>query len=574
LPVHNSDIANILNEVADLLDIQDANRFRVRAYRNAASTIERHPQSMADMLDEGQDLSEIHGIGEDLASKIEEIVETGSLEQLEELRQESAPELAELLKIPGLGPKRVQSLHDELGITSTDELAKAAQEQRIRKIEGFGEKTEQDILEKVERGQESKERTRYDIAEQYVEPLLDYLRSHDAADKVTVAGSYRRRKETVGDLDIIITSDEGAAVIDHFVEFEDVEDIVSQGETRSTVILRNGLQVDLRVVPKESYGAALHYFTGSKAHNIHLRNEALDQGLKVNEYGIFDEDDKQLAGETEKDFYAFFDLPVIPPELREKRGEYEATREGKLPELVTLDDIQGDLHAHSTYSDGRNTIQKMAEAAQEKGYAYLAITDHSPYLAMNQGVDADKLAKQIDEIDKLNEGYDGFTLLKAVEVDILEDGSLDLPDDILQQLDFCICSIHSHFNLSEKKQTERVLRAMDNPNFNIMGHPTGRKIGQRPGYALDIERIMEKCLENGCYLEINSQPDRLDIDDRYSKMAKDMGLKLAVSTDAHVTTALDHMRLGVYQARRGWLEADDVLNTYPLDRLLKSLKRS
>jgi DNA polymerase (family 10) len=515
---------------------------------------------MADLLDEDQDLTELSGIGEDLAGKIEEIVKTGGLRQLEQIKQRTPAALAQMLKIEGLGPKRVQQLYEELEITSLNKLEEAAEDGRIRELEGFGPKTEESILKDLSRKDLDEERKRLNVAEEMARPLVAYLKDIQGVERVEVAGSYRRRKETVGDLDVLAISKTGEETIQRFVEYEDVDETVSQGETRSTVVFRSGLQVDLRVVPKESYGAALFYFTGSKDHNIAVRNLALDQGLKVNEYGVF-RDEERIAGENEDGIYELFDLHYVPPELREDRGELAAAREGRLPALVTLDDIRGDLQMHTTGSDGDASLEEMARAALDHGYEYVAITDHSPRVAVAQGLDAEALAQQIDEIDRLNDELEGLTILKAIEVDILEDGSLDLPDGILSRLDLRVCSVHSYFGLSREKQTERIIRAMDNPNFNILAHPTGRRIGERSAYDVDLEQVIEAALERGCFLEINAQPERLDLDDVQAKMAKDMGLMLAINTDAHSVAELDYMRFGVGQARRGWLEADDVLNT-------------
>jgi DNA polymerase (family 10) len=383
---------------------------------------------------------------------------------------------------------------------------------------------------------------------------------------VEAAGSYRRKKETVGDLDILAISDTGEEVISKFVKYEDVEEVVSQGETRSTVVFKSGLHVDLRVVEEESYGAALLYFTGSKQHNITLRNMALDKGLKINEYGVWDTtgespEQEQIAGETEEEIYALFDLPWIPPELREARGEVEAAQQGGLPDLITPDDVRGDLQSHTTASDGRASLEEMARAARALGREYLAVTDHSAYIGVTQGLEADDLEERIEEIERLNEDFEDIAILKGIEVDIMEDGSLDLPDDVLERLDVVIFAVHSHFDLPADKQTERIIRAMDNPNSNILAHPTARQIEKRPAYEVDIGRLMDAALERGCFLELNAQPDRLDLDDVYCKMAKERGLKIAVSTDAHGTEELKFIRFGVYQARRGWLEPDDVLNT-------------
>lgn len=561
MPVQNSEIAQIFYQVADLLEIEGANEFRVRAYRDAARTVATLPRSASEMMEADEDLEELPGIGADLAGKIEEIVETGGLEQLEGLEERVPPQLGRMLKISSLGPKRVKKLHEELGVTTFEELETAAEDEEIRTIKGLGPKIEGEILEDLKRTGYEEERTLLMVAEQAVEPLIDYLRKHENVNRVAAAGSYRRRKETVGDFDILATSDKLEEVMDHFVNYEDVDRIISQGETRSTVVLRSGLQVDLRVVGQDNYGAALLYFTGSANHNIKLRNMALDKKLKINEYGVFTEDDERIAGETEQEVYDLFDLPVIQPELREDRGEIEAAQGGNLPDLVTLDDICGDLQCHTTASDGHASLKEMAQAAKDLGYEYLAITDHSKFIGITQGLDADELAEQIDEIDRLNDDFDGFRILKAIEVDILEDGSLALPDDILEKLDLRVCSVHTHMKLSREKQTDRVIRAMDNPNFNILAHPTSRKLGERDAIEIDMDRVMEAALDRGCILEVNAQPDRLDLNDVYCRQAREMGLKLAISTDAHRVNALPYMRFGVWQARRGWLEPKDVINT-------------
>jgi DNA polymerase (family 10) len=572
VPVYNSDVSEIFRQVADLLEIEGANQYRVRAYRNAARTIGTLSEDIVDMVEEGQDLTELSGIGEDMAGKIKEIVKTGDLAQLGEIKSRTPPALAEMLKIEGLGPKRVQTLYKELDITDLGELEEKAKSGTVRELEGFGEKTEQKIIDSLEKERQEEKRTRLNIAEELVEPLVDHLKAIEGVQQVKVAGSYRRRKETVGDLDILATGAEGEEIIGSFVDYEDVEEVLSQGETRSTVLLRRDIQVDLRVVAQESYGAALLYFTGSKAHNIELRNMALDEGRKVNEYGVF-EDEERIAGETETEIYELFDLPYIEPELRENRGEIEAAQNGELPDLVTLEDIRGDLQCHTTDSDGHASMKEMAQAAQERGYDYLAITDHSSHIGVTQGLNADALAQQIEEVERLNEELDGIRILKASEVDILEDGSLDLPDEILEKLDVCVCSIHSHFDLSRDQQAERIIRAMDNPNFNILAHPTGRRIHERAPYEVNMQRLLEAALERGCFLEVNAQPDRLDLKDVDAKLAQEIGVKLAISTDAHRPAELEYMRFGVGQARRGWLGADDVLNTRPWEDLKKLLRR-
>lgn len=572
MPVYNSDIARIFQEVADLLAIEGANQFRVRAYRQAARTIKTLSRPVTDLVAEGEDLTELEGIGDDLAGKIEEIVNTGGLEQLEAIRARTPSELAEMLKLGGLGPKRVQQIADELGVSSLDELQSAAEREEIQELEGLGPKTEQKILDELEQVRDHEERTLLSEADELVGPLVEYLEGIEGVEQVSVTGSYRRRKETLGDLDILVTGAEGEAIINRFVAYEDVAQIVSQGETRSTVLLRTGFQVDLRVVAAESYGAASLYFTGSKPHNLHLRRMALDRDLKANEYGIF-RDEERIAGKTETGIYELFDLAYIEPELREDRGEIEAARNDTLPELLTLDDLRGDLQTHTDASDGRNTLEDMAQAARERGYEYLALTDHSDFVGITRGLDSEALRARIDEIAEFNAGDDDFRLLAGIEVDIRPDGSLALPDEVLSRLDVVVASVHTQFDLSRDQQTERILGAMDNPNFQILAHPTGRRLNERPPYPVDMERLMEAALERGCYLEINAQPDRLDLNDVYARMAKEMGLKLVISTDAHPVAELDYLHYGVDQARRGWLEPGDVLNTLPWEELKERLAR-
>lgn len=572
MPIQNSDVKDIFNKVADLLDIKGANPFRVRAYRNAARTVASLPRNVSEMVNAGDDLTELAGIGEDLAGKIKEIVKTGSLAQLEEIQKDTPSELDKLMKIDGLGPKRVKALYHEMNIGNVRQLREAAENGKIREIEGFGKKTEQKILEDLQRKDGQGKRIKLLDAEQRAEPLVAYLKKTKGLKAIVVAGSFRRRKETVGDLDILVTAKKDAKVMERFVHYEDVRKVVSKGKTRSTVILRSGLQVDVRLVPQVSYGAALHYFTGSKAHNIAVRKIGVSKGYKINEYGVFKGDDR-IAGKSEKEVYQQVDLPYIEPELREDRGEVTAAQRGKLPELIEPKDLCGDLHCHTKETDGHYSLEEMAQAAKDRGYEYLAITEHSKKVSMAKGLDAKRLKNQIEQIDRLNDKLKGITLLKGIEVDILEDGSLDLPDDVLKELDLTVCSVHYHRNLSNKKQTERIIRAMDNPHFDILAHPTGRLINERDAYEVDLESIMKAASERGCYLELNAHPDRLDLSDRYCKMAKEMNVKVAISTDAHSVADLDFIRFGIDQARRGWLEAEDVLNTRSLEELRKLLKR-
>ncbi|MFB6261473.1 MAG: DNA polymerase/3'-5' exonuclease PolX [Thiohalorhabdaceae bacterium] len=557
MAIRNQEIAERFNRLADLLEVEDANPFRVRAYRNAARVIGGLSPSLSDLVADGEDLTGYPGIGDDLADKIRTLVTTGELPDLDEVARRVPSELSDLMHIKGLGPKRVKTLYQELGIDSFDDLEAAARQGRIRELEGFGAKTEESLL-----GQ----------AEEVAEPLRTYLEGVEGTEILAVAGSYRRRKETVGDLDILVACGDSKPVMDAFVGYEEVAEVASRGETRSTVLLRSGLQVDLRVVPRASYGAALHYFTGSQAHNIAVRQRGVSRGYKINEYGVF-EGDRRLAGETEAAVYATVGLDWIPPELRENRGEIEAAAAGELPRLVEQGDLRGDLHCHTRATDGGQTVGEMADAARQKGYDYLAITDHSRRVAMAHGLDAEGLRAQMAEIDRLNEELGDFTLLKGCEVDILEDGSLDMPDDALAELDLAVCSVHYQLDLSRAKQTERILKAMDNPYCSVLGHATGRKINEREPMDVDMERIIAGAAERGVVLEVNAQPARLDLRDEHCRQARDHGAKLAIATDAHNADNLGLMRFGVGQARRGWLRPDDVVNTRDLAGLRQALKR-
>jgi DNA polymerase (family 10) len=579
MPVRNAEVAEILEKLADLLDIKGENQFRVRAYRNAVRTIGGLQAPVFELVRRGEDLSRYQGIGKAMSEKIAEIVTTGKLTKLEEVKKELPEGLLELLRIPELGPRRVKELYEELGITATDELAAALESGRVRELEGFGEKLEQSLLAQVRqmREREGEKRLLLPDAEEIAEGMVAYLREHAALARIAVAGSYRRRKETVGDLDILVVpAEEGAAaaaaIMDTFTAHEDVERVSMKGETRSSVVLRSGVQIDLRLLEAGSYGSALQYFTGSKEHNIAVRRVAQEQGLKVSEYGLF-RGEEQVAGAEEEDMYTSLGLAWVPAELREDRGEVAAAREGRLPKLVTVDDIRGDLHSHTTASDGSFTLEQMAAAAQERGYEYLAVTDHSKSLTVANGLDEDRLARQIDEIARLNDGFEGFRLLASIEVDILDDGRLDLADEILARLDLVTCSIHSGLNKTEEKQTERIIRAMDNPYCDIIAHPTGRLLGSREAYPVNMERLLRAAAERGCFFEINAQPERLDLRDEDVHAARELGIRIAISTDAHAPANLRFIRYGVAQARRGWLTADDVLNTRSWPELAKLRSR-
>jgi DNA polymerase (family 10) len=566
MPVHNADISAIFDTIADLLEIQGANPFRIRAYRNAARTFSELSKEARLMVERGDDLKRLPGIGEDLAAKVCEIVSTGHCGLLDRLQKELPPAVTELLKIPGLGPKRVKTLYHDLDVQTIEQLNQAAREGRIRSLHGFGEKTERNILQAIETHVSQARRFLRPVASQYAEALCAALKAVSGVAEVTVAGSYRRLCETVGDLDILVSARSASAVMRRFTSYDEVAEILSHGTTRASIILRSGIQVDLRVVRPESYGAALNYFTGSKAHNIAIRRLGQQHGLKINEYGVY-RGTKRIAGDTEASVYQALGLQWIPPELRENRGEIEAAHAGKLPHLVQRDDLRGDLHSHTNASDGHDTLQEMALAARAAGLSYLAISDHSSRMGITHGLDADRLLRQCEEIDRLNETLQGITLLKSIEVDILEDGSLDLPDAVLGKLDLVVASVHSQFGLSRTRQTERLLRAMDRPHFTMLGHPTGRLLGERPPYEVDMEKIIRKAAERGCFLELDAQPQRLDLNDIHCQMAKAAGVLVSINSDAHSTFDLANLDLGVGQARRGWLEKRDVLNTRTLKEL-------
>lgn len=573
MPVHNADVAAVFDEIADLLEIEGSNPFRIRAYRNAARTLRDLPRDVSMMVAQGEDLTELPGIGEDLAAKIEEIVATGTAAMLQEHRKKVPATLPELLKIPGIGPKRVAALYRALGIRTLDQLQKAAQDGRLRALPGFGEKTERHILDRLKARTGEQHRFQLAIATQYAEALISYLKISPGVNQVVAAGSYRRAKDTIGDLDILVTAAPGSPVMERVVSYPEVEEVLAHGVTKSSLRLACKLQVDVRVVPEDSYGAALQYFTGSKAHNVALRQLAQQRGLKINEYGVF-KGDRPVAGATEESVYAAVGLPWIPPELRENRGELDAARAGRLPALVQIADLKGDLHVHTKATDGRNTIREMAEAARARGLEYLAITDHSRRLTMAKGLDPKRLFEQIEEIDRLNATPIGITLLKGIEVDILEDGSLDLPDEDLRRLDLVVGAVHSHFRLSRQKQTERILRAMDRPCFTILAHPSGRLIDEREPYEIDMPRLIRHARARGCFLELNAHPIRLDLTDTDCQTAKEEGVMVSIDSDAHSVLDFENLRYGVGQARRGWLERKDVLNARPLRELRRLLKRT
>jgi len=573
MPVHNTDIARIYDEIADFLEIEGENPFRIRAYRNAARTVSGLGSELKDMVAAGEDLTKLPGIGKELATKICEILETGTAKALIKLQQRIPETVIEMLKLPNLGPKRVRMLHRDLKIKNLEQLAKAARKGRIRALDGFGEKTETAILEAIEARAQKEKRYKIAAVKPTVDSLIGFLKEVSGVIDVVAAGSYRRSRETVGDLDILITARKSSPVMKRFVEYDEIDKVLSSGATRSSVVLRSGLQVDVRLVAQSSFGAALQYFTGSKDHNIAIRRLGQQRGLKINEYGVF-RFEKQVAGRTEASVYRSVNLPCIPPELRENRGEIQAAGDNRLPQLIERKDLKGDLHLHTDATDGRNSIEEMALAAKKHGLKYIAVTEHSDRLKVAGGLDPPRLMQQIDEIESLNDQLKGIRILKGLEVEILEDGTLDLPDAVLARLDLVVGTVHSYFNMPLEKQTERILRAMDHRYFSMLAHPTGRLIDEREPYQVDMTRIIHKARDRGCFLELNSNPRRLDLYDIYCQAAKAEGVLVSINSDAHGINDFSYLAFGVGQARRGWLEKDDVLNTRPLAKLRKLLKRT
>ena len=572
--MQNPDIARVFDEVADLLEIQDANPFRVRAYRNAARTIRDYPEPIAELVHSGgKDLTEIPGIGEDLAEKITDIVKTGELPLRKQLAAKLPAGLLDLLRIPGLGPKRVKLLHKKLKVTSAADLAAALDKGRIQKLKGFGPKIEEKIRTGLGAAQVSERRLLLHEAEAQANAIVAHLEAGGGITQIAVAGSYRRRKETIGDLDVLVTCTDSTKIMDRFVKYGEVAEVLSQGETRSTVKLRGGLQVDVRAVEPAAYGAALQYFTGSKAHNVELRKIAQDRELKLNEYGLF-KGTRRVAGATEAEIYAKLGLDWIPPELREARGEIALAREHRLPKLVELKDVRADLQMHTSATDGQATVDEMARAARALGYDYIAITDHSKRVTMTRGLDPKRLREQWRAIEEWNAANRGFTILKSVELDILESGQLDLPDDVLADADYVVATVHYGTNQTEAELTRRLVGAAEHPWVDAIGHPTGRLLGKREPYPLDFDTLAQAAARSGCLLELNGHPERMDLPDTLAAAAKQRGVRFVLSTDSHQPNNLTFMRYAVDLARRAGLEARDIVSTRPLDEFRHELKRA
>ncbi|WP_337288273.1 DNA polymerase/3'-5' exonuclease PolX [Candidatus Methylomirabilis sp.] len=564
----NLDIAKLFHEIADLLEIKDDNAFKIRAYRRAAMNLESLTEEIEAVAARGG-LAEIAGIGKDLAAKIQQAIETGRMAYLEELRAEIPRGVVELMAIPGVGPKTAKLLFQQLQVDSVERLEALALQGKLLGLPGVKQKTVDNILKGIQVVKAGRERMPLGRALPLARELVQILGTLPDVRQISLAGSLRRMRETVKDIDLLVTSTRPSTVMAVFTTLPQVAEVLLQGETKATIRHREGIQVDLRVVEPDCFGAALQYFTGSKAHNIRVRELAVRKGLKVSEYGVFKEaTGTRIAGATEEEVYKAIGLPYIPPELREDAGEVEAALEGRLPELLTLADLRGDLHAHTNWTDGHHPLEALIEAAQRRGYEYIVVSDHSRAATVAGGLSEEKLLEQISRIRALSKKYTKIRILAGSECDILADGNLDLSDRVLAQLDIVVCAIHSRFKQDRAGMTARIVKALANPYVHIFAHPTGRLIGERDPYDVDMEAVFAAAKQYGKALEINAQPSRLDLNDHHARRAKELGVKLAISTDTHVLDQLDNMSLGVATARRGWIEKSDVINTMPLDRLL------
>jgi len=568
----NKEIANIFNEMADLLELKDENVFRIRAYRRAAQNIETLPRDLSAMS--AQEINGIQGIGKDLAGKIKEFIESHTVKAWEDLKAEFPEGILDLFRVPGLGPKTVKLLYDELGIRGIDDLEKSAREGRLRQVPHIREKTEKNILKGLETVRKGRDRMPLGRALPVAEEIVELLKRNAPVKQIAVAGSIRRRRETIRDIDIIVTSKDPVKTMDVFAGLPGVARVLAKGSTKSSIELNDGIQVDLRVVDDGSYGAAIMYFTGSKSHNIRLREFAVRKGLKINEYGIYREKTGELlGGKTEEEMYMVLGMKYIEPVLREDRGEVDAALAGKLPRLISGKDIKGDLHAHSDWSDGVHTIEEVAHAAKDLGYEYVAITDHSKGLGIANGLTGDRILEQIKIIDNVNQKVNGIRVLKGVEVDIRSDGSLDLDDDILRRLDVVVASIHSGFRQSKEKITSRLVSAMRNPFVTIIAHPTGRLLGERDAYDVDLDQVFKAAKETGTAMEINAHPARLDLNDINAREAVKQGIPLAICTDMHRKENFGLMHYGISVAQRGWIEKKHVVNTRRLNSFMKFIQK-
>jgi DNA polymerase (family 10) len=568
----NKQVADALKELALLIEVEGKEQYKSRAYFRAVRSVSSLGEDIEAIARRGE-LTEIPGVGKALSEKIQSFLETGTIPLLERLRAKIPVKVMELDAIPGVGPKTIKLVYDKLGVTDLESIERAANEGKLAELPGLGKKSQNQIVEGISLVKAGIGRTLLADAMEVAEPLEERLREIKGVRKVVIAGSYRRRRETVGDIDFLVDSSDPATVMDSFIAFDGVSEVIAHGPTKSAIRLENRMQIDLRVIPSESFGAGMQYFTGSVDHNVHLRGIAIKKGLKLNEYGLY-KGDKQVAGASEEEIYTKLGLNPVPPELREDWGEIEAAQSEKLPKLIELDDIRGDLHTHTDQSDGKNTIEEMLDAASTKGYEYYCVSDHTQSLTIANGMDEARLLKRIDEIDDLNaSGRWKMTILKGAEVDILADGKLDIEDHVLSELDVVTVSIHSRMKEDRKKMSERVCHALENKYVHILGHPTGRLLLKRVELEIDLEPVFETAKKNGVLMELNANPERLDLNAGNLRAATRMGLRIAINTDAHKIIDLDYMRFGVYQARRGWLNKNDVVNTYEFSKLLKVLKK-
>lgn len=571
--MENAEFAKIFREIAELLELKEENPFKIRAYQKAAGNIEALSENLEDIYKKGglPLLKKIPGIGKSIAEHIEELIKKGKIQKYESLIKKFPKGFIEIANVPGMGPKTALLLHKKLKIDSMAKLEKAAKAGQLRHVPGMGAKKEENILRGIELKKKSHGRFLLDDAAAHAELIVEELSKLKEAKKILPCGSLRRGQETIGDIDILVTSSKPEPIMEAFIKLAVVKEALAHGDTKSSVIMKNGMQADLRVVPAKSFGAAAHYFTGCKGHNIHLRQLAQKKGWKVSEYGIFNSSGKQIGGETEEEMFSKFNLQYIPPELREMRGEFEAAQAGKIPKLIELKDIKGDLHLHTRATDGANSIEEMAEAAKKLGYEYILITDHTQSTRVAGGLNEKEMLKHLRDIRAAGKKVKGIKILAGAEVDILPDGSLDYPDEILRQLDMVVAAVHSRFKMPEEEMTRRITKAMENKYIKILAHPSGRLIGEREAYEVDMEKVLQAAKKNKVAIEVNAHPYRLDLYDIYCKRAKELGVKLVISTDAHSADQLELMKYGVITARRGWLEAKNVINTLPLDKLLERL---
>jgi len=570
--MRNLALARIFSEIADMLEIKEESIFRISAYRRAARAMESLTEDVTEVAAR-DDLEEVPGIGKSTAEKIEEYLETGKITYYEELRASLPPGITTLMSVPEVGPKTAVLLYEKLGVTTIDELERAARQGLVRTLPRMGAKTEENILNGIELIRRTKERLPLGQVLPHATEIEDALRALKEVKAISLAGSIRRMKETIGDIDILVTSSRPARVMDVFTTLPQVQRVLAKGPTRSSVLLEVGIQADVRVVKPESFGAALQYFTGSKEHNVRLREKGVRRGLKINEYGVFRvKDEKRVAGRTEEEVYAALDLPWIPPEIREGQGEVELAEKGKLPRLVELPDIRGDLQMHTRWSDGSDSAEAMARAAKERGYEYIAITDHSQSLKFVGGVTVEELREHAKLVKQVADKV-GIAILMGTECEVHPDGSLDYPDEVLKELDIVLAAVHTRFRMSEAEMTKRMIKAMENPHVDVVAHPTGRLLGQRESYSVNVERLVEAARRTGTVLEINAGPQRLDLRDTQARMAQERGVKLAINTDAHTRYQLRYMEFGVGTARRGWVEKKNVINTLPLNDLRAFLRR-